>query len=139
MRLDSGPVRERASALQAAADELRRDADRLLARVFSVRWDGNRAAIERNWAQNTADTLRREANELDDICVRLCRHADWIDSERADLTRISCRIEEWASSNPAPGWGDGRPHAGLVPRWPLPLSPEWRVLERQLRMLGVPV
>jgi hypothetical protein len=125
--------------LQAAADELRRDADRLLARLHSVTWQGNRPAIERNWAENTAATLRREANELDDVVGRLRHHADWIDAERADLARISFRIEQWASSNPAPGFGDGRPHAGLVPRWPDALSPEWRVLERQLRMLGVPV
>ena len=76
---DTSVIRGLARELRDQADDIRREADRLVARAEGVRWHGLAADAVRHRSRDRAAALRRTASLHEDAAAALDRHAAEVD------------------------------------------------------------
>mgnify|MGYP000035285379 CR=1 FL=1 len=117
---DPGAIRALAHRLRTQADDVRREADRLVARLDSTPWTGRAAGAARTRGRERAGALRRTAALHDDAADALDRHAREVERRQELIARVE-RVVTGLVAEAANRLVDG----AVGPPLPLPGSRDW--------------
>ena len=117
---DPDAIRALAHHLRSQAEHVRREADRLVARLDSTPWTGRAADAARTRGRERAGALRRTAALHDDAADALDRHAREVERRQELIARVE-RVVAGLLAEAADRLVDG----AVAPPLPFPGSREW--------------
>lgn len=91
---DTTTIRALADSILVRAEDLRHEADRLLALTDRVDWSGRTAEAARSSARDQAGRLRRTAVLHEDAAAALRHHADEVDRVRDLIAAVEARVHD---------------------------------------------